>query len=371
MKFTSARRIWLSVPFLVVLAQSVAQSQPAAPLQVERSIKLSFSTHRDVILPSLPTIKEPVALLHFDRSAQRAAPTPLPRSVVSGGLTWVIQSSDTRVIDPGSGATATTSALTSRSVRPDAIVHDGARGAIWLYGDALYRYQISTGELYRFRLASGPSGAIRKAVVRTAGVWLGTEGGALLFDAVAEAFRGVPQSNNARLVNATAAGPAVWLATEEPRLIKVTLAPSGRANITVSDKLPLGAPAEMYGIDDTVWLLLSSDHGGAYRVAYLAGDRGQLELVAGRYFSLREDGGRLLAGTQTKVLVIDPRSKTAASRAVDPGETPVGLSTAGVTFRGSSYSVKDPSEIVEQRPLDLSRGWSEPDLHATTAAAKR
>ena len=150
----------------------------------------------------------------------------------------------------------------------------------------------------------------------------------------------------------------------------MTLAPSGRANIAVSNKLPFGAPAEMYGIDDTVWLLLSSDHGNAYRVAYLAGDR-ELDLVAGRYFSLREDGGRLLAGTHTKVLVIDPRSKTAASRAVDPGETPAGLSTAGVTFRGSSYSVKDPSEIVEQRPLDLSRGWSEPDLYATTAAAKR
>src|SRR5689334_2562298 len=65
MKFTSARRIWLSVPFLIVFAQSFAQSQPAAPLQVERSIKLSFSTHRDVILPSVQTIKEPVALLHF------------------------------------------------------------------------------------------------------------------------------------------------------------------------------------------------------------------------------------------------------------------------------------------------------------------
>jgi hypothetical protein len=191
-----------------------------------------------------------------------------------------------------------------------------------------------------------------------------------LFDAVAEAFRGVPDSGNARLVNATAAGPAVWLATEEPRLIEVTLAPSGRANIALSNKLPFGAPAEMYGIDDAVWLLLSSDHGNAYRVAYLAGDRRQLDLVSGRYFSLREDG-RLLAGTHTKVLVIDPRSKTAASHAVDPGETPVGLSSAGVTFRGSSYSVKDPSEIVEQRPIDLSRGWSEPDLRATTAAAKR
>ena len=368
MKFTSARRVLISVPFLLISAATFAQSQPAAPLQVERGIKLSFATQPDVMLPAVPATKEAVALLHFDRSAQPGASAP---SVVSGGLIWVIQRSGTRVTDPVTGSTATTSAITSRAVRPTAIAHDGARGAVWLYGDALYRYQIATGELYRFKLASDAAGVIRKAVVTTAGVWLATESGALLFDTVAEAFRSVPQRGNARLVNAAAVGPAVWLATEDPRLIKVTLGSNGRATIAVSEKLPLDAPAEMYGIDDTVWLLLSTDHGDGYRVAYLIGDRGQLDLVAGRYFSLREDGDRLLAGAHAKVLVIDPRSKTAAARAVDPGETPVGLSSAGVTFRGSSYSVKDPSEIVEQRPLDLSRGWSEPDLRATSAAAKR
>lgn len=371
MKLTNARRILIPVPFLVLSAGAFAQSQPAEPLQVERSIKLSFTTQPDVMLPTVPATKEAVTLLHFHRTAQPAASAPIAQSVVSGGLSWAIQPSGTRVTDPVTGSTAMTAALTSRAVRPAAIVHDGARGAIWLYGDALYRYQIATGELYRFKVASDAAGVIRKAVVTTAGVWLATENGAFLFDTVAEAFRGVPQHGKARLVNGAVVGPVVWLATEDPRLIKVTLASNGRATLAVSDKLPLDAPAEMYGIDDTLWLLLSTDHGDAYRVAYLTGDRGRLDLVAGRYFSLREDGGRLLAGAHAKVLVIDPRSKTAAARALDPAETPVGVSTAGVTFRGSSYTVKDPSEIVEQRPLDLSRGWSEPEQRATAAAAKR
>ena len=366
MKCATFCRTLLAAPLVVLAPMATAQSQPAAPLQVERSVKLSFAAQANVLLPAAAAIKETVGSLHFDRSAQPEVSAPaVGRPVITGGLTWWVSPAGARVSDRASGLSAFTAAVNSRMIRTQGVVHDSARGAVWFYGDALYRYRIATGELHRFRLTSRPTVVIRKAVVTAAGVWLATESGALVFDDASETFRSVLQAGNAPLVNAVAVGQTVWLATEQPRLVRITPEPNGRLAIAVSDKLPLGAPAEMYGVDDALWLLLSADHGDAYRVAYVARGADQLDVVAGRYFSLREDGERLVAATHTALLIIDPRTKSAVAQALDPDA----LMAAGVTFRGSSYSVKDPSEIVEQRPLDLSRGWSEPDLRG--AVAKR
>jgi hypothetical protein len=200
---------------------------------------------------------------------------------------------------------------------------------------------------------------------------LATESGALLFDDATETFHKIPHTGTAALINAAAAGGTFWLASEQSRLIKVTVTGNARATIAVSLPLAFGAPAEMFGTDDTLWLLVSSDGGEAYRVAYVTGDRTQLDVVAGRYFSLRQDGGGLVADAQTKALLIDPRNRTGELQTLDAKTARGRVSTAGVTFRGSSYSVKDPSEIVEQRPLDISRGWSDPELLDGAVATRR
>jgi hypothetical protein len=378
MKFEFARAAHVLLPVsLAVLvctqaATATAQAQPAAPLQVDRSVKLSFTLHASVALPAVPATKETIALLRFGQPTQSEDSIARnSRPVATGTLSWSVSPAGTRVSDRATGSTAFTAALTSGAIRSQAIVHDSARGAVWFYGDALYRYRIATAELYRFKPASRQVGLIRKAVVTAAGVWLATESGALLFDDAAETFRTLDQAGIAPLVNAAAVGQTLWLASEQPRLIKVSPAANGRVTIAVSDKLRLGVPAEMIGIEDTLWLLLSTDHGDAYRVAYVTNDHDQLDVVAGRYFSLREDSGRLVAGAHARLLTIDPRARNAVAHTLDATDMPGGLVvTGGVMFLGSSYGVKDPSEIVERRPLDLSRGWSEPELRSASAATR-
>ena len=98
--------------------------------------------------------------------------------------------------------------------------------------------------------------------------------------------------------------------------------------------------------------MLSGGGRDGNRVAYLSGDGKELSVLSGNYFSLQNEGNTLFALSHTAQVIIDPRTDTAMTR---PIETK--MLADRVMFLGSSYSVKDPSEIVERRPLDISRGW--------------
>ncbi len=357
MKCSAARRI-LYLALLVAPVTVLAQSQSAAPLEVERTVDLQFTRYVDVLLPAVAATKQRIAVLQLTREAAPAVSHATGKPVAVGALLWSVSATGTRIIDNSNGSSASTALLTSNAVRPQAIVEDAARGAIWLYGDALYRYRVATGQLDRFAPASMLAAPIRKAVVTQTGVWLATDGGALMFDDAVEGFRALPASARMPQVNAAVVAGTIWFAADRPRLIAVTPAAHARATIAVSDALPLGVAAEMHAIDDTLWMLLGTKSGHAYRIACLDA-RGRLDVFRGNYFSLRRAGGELMAGA--RLYSIDPHSRTAQVRALDSIEILGGVIGTGVTFVGSSYSVKDPSEIVEQRPIDLSRGWSEPE----------
>jgi hypothetical protein len=336
----------------VAQERSEGAASTAAPLHTERRVPLSFSRAVGVNLLTLDTSKQELALQRVYPSADEAAARG---AVVAGALTAWVLPTGSRLLNRTTGMTQFAAALTSRVVRPQAPVADAAHDAVWFYGEALYRYRIATGELHRFEPASRALGLIRKAVAVSAGLWLATDRGAFFFDDASETFRSVAQASDAPLVNAAVVGKSVWFADERARLIELEPDAAGSIGLAMSAKLPCESLAEMHGTDDGLWLLLSVEHGDGYRVAYVAG-KDRLNVLSGRYFSLRKQGERLVAAEHSKRLVIDPVTRNAS---MDDAATAAKVGRPGeVVFLGSSYSVKDPSEVVQRRPLDLSRGWA-------------
>ncbi len=334
-------------------APAVSATKPLTrPVPVAGSLALDFQRIGDTALARLATERTPVSRLDL----HNAAPS---------SLSWSVTPTGTRVTVGQDKREAFISGLTSRSVRPQAMVADAARGAVWLYGDALYRYRADSGELVRFRPVAGKFASIRKVVTDASGVWLATDKGVYLFDDAKEQFSVIdhPQLAGQRMLQAVAADGAVWFAAQPSRLFRLTRSAAGHVQLQASQRLPLGVAAGMLSVRDTLWLLSSRDNGEYYELAYVAPGSGRLVRVAGKYYSLRALDGQLLAAARRDVHVFDAAGVSVAVLDFDSTHALRRTLQAGkVLFVGTSYAVKDNCEVVEHRRVDVSKGWTTPEL---------
>lgn len=327
-------------------------SATAQPVTIRSNLSLDFSAPETVAWQPLTTVRAAVARLESGKSAHR----------------WTITAAGTEVSDRHGRRIASWGALTSREVRPQVVV-DTARGAVWFYGEDLYRYRASSGELVRFRVARETPGAIRDVVADATGVWLATAKGVVKFDDKTELFSAIhhPLVTGQRAVQAAAADGAVWFVQEPARLIRLTPTGAGEVQLSASRRLPLGVVADMLAVRDTLWLLASRENGDHYELAYVARRGDTLQRLAGKYFSLREERGKLLATTHSLLFAIDPVTLAVSTARLDPARTLAQFTQNGsVLFVGSSYGVKDNCEVVEHRRVDISRGWMNPGLDLYT-----
>lgn len=329
------------------------------PVPLAATLALSFQHTRDATLVRLATERAPVARLDFNNAA--------PSS-----LGWSVSPTGTRVTVGQGRREVFVSGLTSKTVRPQAIVADAARGAVWLYGDDLYRYRAASGELVRFRPLADRFGSIREVVADASGVWLATDNGVYLFDDAKEQFSVIdhPLLAGQRIVQAVAADGAVWFAAQPSRLFKLTRSDAGRVQMQASQRLPLGVAAEMLSVHGTLWLLSSRENGEHYELAYVAPGGERLVRVAGKYYSLRALDGQLLATARRDVHVFDAAGVSVAALDFDSSRALRQTLHAGkVLFIGTSYAVKDNCEVVEHRRVDVSKGWTTPELDFFAPAA--
>lgn len=333
------------------------------PIAIAESLALGFTAPQEVSALALPTQKTLISKLEI-------------RGRALSSLTWSVTPTGTRVSERNGKQEAFIAALTSHVVRPQAIISDAARGNLWLYGEALYRYRAASGELVRFDAANKAFGAIREIVSDTSGVWLATDNGIYFFDESKEQFSAIQHAllNGQRFVQAVAADGAVWFMQEPSRLIRLTRTASGAVQIAASRRLPLGVAAELIAVNQTVWMLASRENGEYYELAFISPQREGLQRVSGKFYSLREQQGRLFASTHRTLHVFDPRAGTVAVLDVDTSRAlQRSLGSGQVLFVGSSYGMKDNCEIVEHRRVDISKGWMTPalDLYVPTTSIGR
>lgn len=333
------------------------------PIVISESLALGFTVPQEVSALALSTRKTLISKLEI-------------RGRALSSLTWSVTPTGTRVSERNGKQEAFIAALTSHVVRPQAIISDASRGNLWLYGEALYRYRAASGELVRFDGTDKAFGAIREIVSDTSGVWLATDNGIYFFDESKEQFNAIQHAllNGQRFVQAVAADGAVWFMQEPSRLIRLTRAVSGAVQIAASRRLPLGVAAELIAVNQTVWMLASRENGEYYELAFISPQREGLQRVSGKFYSLREQQGRLFASTHRTLHVFDPRAGTVAVLDVDTSRAlQRSLGSGQVLFVGSSYGMKDNCEIVEHRRVDISKGWMTPalDLYVPTASIGR
>jgi hypothetical protein len=324
----------------------------ARPVPVAGTLALGFQLTRDATLARLATDRTPVARLDFNNA------TP-------SSLSWSVSPTGTHVTAGQGGRAIFVGGLTSQMVRPQAVVVDAARGAVWLYGDDLYRYRAASGELVRFHPAAGMFGSIREVVADASGVWLATDKGVYLFDDAKEQFSGIdhPLLAGQRIVQLVAADGAVWFAAQPSRLFKLTRGDAGRVQIQASQRLPLGVTAEMLSVQGTLWLMSSRENGEHYELAYVAPGSERLVRVAGKYYSLRALDGQLLAAARRYMHVFDAAGVSVSALDFDSSRALRQTLHAGkALFIGTSYAVKDNCEVVEHRRVDVSKGWTTPEL---------
>ena len=110
---------------------------------------------------------------------------------------------------------------------------------------------------------------------------------------------------------------------------------------------------------NTLWLLMSNHHGDDYKLAFIDASEDQLNVLDGKYYSLRNEDGHILARNYSTLFEIDPATKTITRFNLDE-ENLLARSRrdSAVIFLGSSYIYKDGCEIVERGRFDLSKGWS-------------
>lgn len=335
-------------------------SHTAQPISIAGSLALDFAAPQDV---------SPVALVTQSTSVSKLE----IRGVALSSLTWSVTPTGARVFERNGKRETFVAALTSRVVRPQAVVSDTTRGNVWLYGEALYRYRVASGELVRFDAANKALGIIREIVVDASGVWLATENGVYLFDESKEQFNAIqhPLLIGQRFVQAVAVDGAVWVAQEPSRLIRLTRTPSGTVQVAASRRLPLGVTVELLAVNQAVWMLSSRENGEYYELAFMTPQGERLQRVSGKFYSLREQQGRLLATTHRTLHVFDPLAGTVAVFGVDATRAlHRSLGSGQVLFAGSSYGMKDNCEVVEHRRVDISKGWMNLalDLYVPTAS---
>lgn len=329
------------------------------PVPVAGTLALGFQHTREAALARLATERTPVARLDF-------------RNASPSSLSWSVTPAGTRVTAGQDRREVMVSGLTSRTLRPQAMVVDEARGAVWLYGDHLYRYRAASGELVRFRPVAGMFASIREVVADASGVWLATDKGVYLFDDAEEQFSVIdhPLLAGQRIVQAVAADSAVWFAAQPSRLFKLTRSGAGHVQIQASQPLPLGVAAEMLSLHGTLWLMSSRENGEHYELAYVAPGSGNLVRIAGKYYSLRALDGQLLAAARRHVHVFDAAGVGVSALDFDSSRALRQTLQAGrVLFIGTSYAVKDNCEVVEHRRVDVSKGWTTPELDFFTPRA--
>ena len=342
---------------------------PIASLQIVQQLPLMFTSYPNIPITAIPTSKQHIDTLHFGNApaailklSENLKLTPL----VSGGtLSWRVTPAGTQVYNPQTMRWSYTTTLTSNNIRPKQVLVSEALGDIWFHGEDLYRYRTATNEIHRFSPSTGGFGIIYKILVSPAGLWLVTEQGIFLFDVKKEALQkiNIPAAiTRKRFINAVVVNNGAWLVSEGLRLIKIVMHSASYADIAVSTPFPLGAPAEMVFINQELWMLTNKNHGDAYNLVFSNAAVDKLFVTSGKYFSLREVSNQLLASTHDTIYSIDPTAKTVAHFKIDAQS----LAKAGlgkkILFVGSSYGEKDPSEIVEYRPPDISRGWVEPSV---------
>lgn len=350
---------------------------PIASLKIIQQLPLTFTSYPDTPITAIPTLKQHIDTLHFsnvhDAIPKSSENLKLPPLVTTGALSWRVTPAGTQVYNPQIDQWSYTTLLTSNNIRPKQMVVTEASSDIWFYGEDLYRYRPATHEIHRFRPSTGVVGAIYKVLAASpTDLWLMTEHSIFLFDVKKEALQklNIPSPiTNKRFINAVTVNDGIWLVSEGPRLIKIAMRSASHADITVSATFPLGTPAEMIFINQELWMLTNKNHGDTYNLVFANAAADKLFVTSGKYFSLRKDHGQLLASTHDTLYAIDTSAKTVASFKVDAPSLAKTALGKKILFVGSSYGEKDPSEIVEYRPPDISRGWLEPNVVAPVLGA--
>jgi hypothetical protein len=363
---TSAHAITPAPAITSAVPPAIAIADPAEPIRITTQTSLALS--RTTAAQLLPVQKswQPLSPLRLESSPsthESAAPgnDSMREWISTGDLSWLVTPDGTRLRDHATGQQFYTTALTSSNVRPSDIVYSQRLGAVWFYGDALYRYRIDSHALERLQPATTTIETIRKAVLSPSGLWLAAGNGIFVLDEAGTALQKITygQLGRSSVVNAVAAGNDIWFATAEPRLIRIAPQASGQLGVAASTTPLPGPVAEMVVAKNSLWLLMSNRHGDSYKLAYIETGNDRLNVLDGKYYSLRSEEGHLLARNYSTLFEIDPVAKTITR--YNPDEAHLlarSKRDSAILFLGSSYVYKDGCEIVEHGRFDLSKGWS-------------
>ena len=338
---------------------AAALAAPAEPLRIAGQYTLALPRPSAAKLQTIQTDWRTLALQDM-AGAPQASAGAAREWITTGGLSWRITPEGTQLVEQATGRQFRSAALTTSNVRSSDILYSARQGIVWFYGDALYRYRISSRTLERLQPANTAIANIRRAVLDPSGLWLAADSGVFLLDAEMKLKQIMPDGgSHGGAANLVAGDDGVWFATAEARLVHVTLHAANKLEIAVSTKQLPGVAAEMVAAKNGVWMLLGSHHGSDYQLAFVEAGSDRLNVLDGKYYSLRNEDGRLLARNYSTLFEIDPAARTITRFSVDEEHLLERARRASaILFLGSSYVYKDGCEIVEHGRFDLSKGWS-------------
>lgn len=336
----------------------------AEPIVVDKKFPLALGKSSIARLQAVKMSWLPVDTLQFEspgnEHAGRAHINQNHEPIHTGYLTWLVSPNGTQVLDNNTGKRSNIPTLTSSAVRPRDIVYNERLGTVWFYGETVYRYRIADHVLQRLQLAEEYFHAIRKVVVGSSGLWLATEKGVFLLDEKGATLKKISQTgaDGANFINAAATDKEAWFVTAGARLLRIENRAPDQFDVAMSAKLP-GVPAEIVIANQkTLWLLLSGNHGDHYKLAFVDKDLNRVDVITGKYFSLSEKDGQLMASTYSTLFRIDPSGKTITKlNLTEAGMLARAARNESVLFIGSSYAYRDNCEIVEHAQIDISKGW--------------
>lgn len=357
----------LQVPSALATVQVQAGHKEASNLAesitVEKQIPLALVKNVAAHLQTVRMSWQTVATLKFSPPPHGDSAYATQEALQTGNLIWRISPDGTQIIDNTTGLRATVTTLTRSNVRPRDMLYQPQQGLIWLYGETVYRYRMAEHKLERLQLEEDNFHAIRKAVSGDAGLWLATEKGIFLLDKKEATLKKIvhPAMGNVNIINAAANGREVWFAADSvvggARLIRLGNRTADQIEFASSARL-LGTPAELILINQSLWMLLSDSRGEHYKISFIDKELQHINRLNGKYYSLVEKDGQLLASAYSTFFRIDPVARTLTRVELkEAGLLSRAASKSSVLFIGTSYAYRDNCEIVERGRVDISKGW--------------
>lgn len=341
----------------------VAENTPV-PIVLDSRLSLNFAHDSKSGLQRLPLSWLFLATVNFAPADANLKPaTPINQAsdeIRTGSLSWHIGGSGTRVVDSATGMAANIEALTSADVRAKEVVFNERLGIVWFYGQSIYRYRMQTHELARMQPDTSDLLTIRKMVAGPGGLWLADTNGIFQLDESGATLSKVVHSGveGENIINVVVADQTVWFVTSASKLVRLRSIERNQVDIAVSTAISAGMPAEIVNMKQNLWMLLSNKQGEFYKLAYLDKGGDTLDVITGKYFSLSDSGGQLMASAYATSFKIDPVQHTMTRLGlVIPGTLERAAKQDSVLFIGASYAYKDNCEIVEHGVIDISKGW--------------